>query len=213
MRFTKSISLCNANLIAVFGIAALPGAVHAQVAATAAPAAADEVVVVTARKREETLQSIPLSVTAFSERAIAARGLTSIADIATQTPGFSFRSGFGRTFDRPVIRGMATIQGGANAAFFIDGVFVTGSISGYGLDNLSRVEVIKGPQSAMFGRASFAGAVNYITRPPGDELRGKATVTVGGGGLKEASGFISGPLFDERLKFEVNARSYKFEGQ
>jgi len=201
------------HVFVLTALAAAAGQAAAQASATTEPSVSDEVVTVTARKREETTQSIPLSVTAFTARAIEARGLSSIADIATQTPGFSFRSGFGRTFDRPVIRGMATIQGGANAAFFIDGVFVAGSISGYGLDNLERVEVIKGPQSAMFGRSSFAGAVNYITRAPGNELRGKVTVTAGGGGHKEASGFVSGPLFGDKLKFEVNARSYEFAGQ
>ncbi len=186
---------------------------NAQTTQTADPGLPDEVIVVTARKREENVQSIPLSVTAFSARSIEARGMSSIADIAAATPGFSFRSGFGRTFDRPVIRGMATIQGGANAAFFIDGVFVTGSIAGYGLDNLERVEVIKGPQSALFGRSSFAGAVNYITRAPGDTVSGKAKLTVGSAGRKEASGFVSGPLFSDKLKFEINARTYDFEGQ
>jgi iron complex outermembrane recepter protein len=77
----------------------------AQTAPTATEVSPDaEIVIVTARKREETVQDVPLSVTAFSARQIEARGLTSIADVATQTPGFSFRSGFGRTFDRPVIR-------------------------------------------------------------------------------------------------------------
>jgi len=104
--------------------AAAAGQAAAQAAATPEPSVSDEVVTVTARKREkkreETTQSIPLSVTAFSALAIEAPGLNSIADVATQTPGFSFRSGFGQTFDRPVIRGMATIQAGANAAFFTD---------------------------------------------------------------------------------------------
>jgi len=120
-------------------LAAAAGQAGAQASATTEPSASIEVITVTAPKREETTQSIPLSVTAFSARAIEASGLTSIADIATQTPGFSFRSGCGRTFDRPVIRGIATIQSGANAACFIDGVFVAGSFSGYGLDNLERV--------------------------------------------------------------------------
>lgn len=191
-----------------------PASVSAQAAAASAEVTPDsEIVIVTARKREESVQSIPLSVTAFSAKAIEARGLSSIADVATQTPGFSFRSGFGRTFDRPVIRGMATIQGGSNAAFFIDGVFVAGSIAGYGLDNLDRIEVIKGPQSALFGRSSFSGAVNYVTRKPGDKLRGKLTTTLGDSGRIEASGYLSGPLLGDKLRFEVNARGYSFEGQ
>ena len=203
-----------------FGLALAGAGLPASVLAQASPQPVtnstqpnEEIVIVTARKREETVQNIPLSVTAFSAKAIEARGLSSIADVATQTPGFSFRSGFGRTFDRPVIRGMATIQGASNAAFFIDGVFVTGSIAGYGLDNLERIEVIKGPQSALFGRSSFSGAINYITRKPGDRLRGKLSTTMGGDGRIEGSAFLSGPLISDKLKFEVNARGYSFDGQ
>ena len=214
---TKKIGLVShTSFLVLASTLAFPALAQAQTPSAQVPRtseAGEEIVIVTARKREESVQSIPLSVTAFSARAIEARGLSSIADVATQTPGFSFRSGFGRTFDRPVIRGMATIQGGSNTAFFIDGVFVTGSIAGYGLDNLERIEVIKGPQSAQFGRSSFSGAVNYITRKPGDKLRGKATMTLGDSGRMEASGFLSGPLLGEKLKFEINARGYNFDGQ
>jgi iron complex outermembrane recepter protein len=202
-------------LATIFVVSGMASTSFAQTTMTAPQQAnADaEVVIVTARKREETVQDVPLSVTAFSARQIEARGLTSIADVATQTPGFSFRSGFGRTFDRPVIRGMATIQGASNAAFFIDGVFINGSVAGYGLDNLERIEVVKGPQSALFGRSSFSGAINYITRKPGNQLRGKAAMTLGSAGRVEASGFLSGPLMTDKLKFEVNARLYSFDGQ
>jgi iron complex outermembrane recepter protein len=188
-----------------------PSVVVAQTATQAVPT--QEVIIVTARKREERLQDVPLPITAFSAQAISDRGLTSIADIATQTPGFSFRSGFGRTFDRPVIRGMATIQGGSNAAFFLDGVFITGSAAGYGLDTLARVEVIRGPQSALFGRSTFAGAINFITRKPTNTPHGKATMTLGADGLLDVSGFYSGALVADKLFFEVNARGYSFDGQ
>ena len=188
-----------------------PAIVLAQAAPAVTPT--QEVIIVTARKREERLQDVPLPITAFSAETIANRGLTSIADIATQTPGFSFRSGFGRTFDRPVIRGMATIQGGSNAAFFLDGVFITGSAAGYGLDTLARVEVIRGPQSALFGRSTFAGAINFITRKPTNTPHGKATMTLGADGLMDVSGFYSGALIPDKLFFEVNARGYSFNGQ
>lgn len=97
-------------------------------------------IVVTARRAEENLQKVPLSITAIGESDIQAMGLSRVEDIAAMTPGFSFRQGFGRGFERPVIRGMSNIQGAANAAFFIDGVFVNGAITGYNLDNVERIE-------------------------------------------------------------------------
>ena len=88
-----------------------------------------EEVVVTARKREENLQEVPLSVTAFSESALQDYRMFSPEDIAGFTPGFSFVNSFGRDSDRPVIRGMSNILGAPNASFFIDGVYVPGTIS------------------------------------------------------------------------------------
>lgn len=111
-----------------------------------------EEIVVTARRAEENLQKVPLSITAISSADIQAMGLARVEDIAAMTPGFSFRSGFGRGFERPVIRGMSNISGAANASFFIDGVYVNGSISGYNLDNVERIEVIRGPQGVLLGK-------------------------------------------------------------
>jgi iron complex outermembrane recepter protein len=168
---------------------------------------------VTARKREEELMEVPLSVTAIGEAQIEKLGLESINDIAKFTPGFSFRSGFGREGDRPVIRGQSNIQGEANAAFFIDGVFVNGNISGYGLDNLERVEVIRGPQAALFGRRTFSGAVNFITKRPSNEPEAKITLTGATDSEREVSAIARSALVDDFLKFQLNTRYYQYGGQ
>ncbi len=191
---------------------------QAQTAPAATLAAADTTedpgaIIVTARKREENLQDVPLSVTAFTAAKIEESGIKNATDLAQQTLGFSFREGFGRNADRPVIRGMANIQGAANAAFFVDGVFVTGSVSSYQLDNLERVEIVKGPQSALYGRATFAGAINYVTRQPDNEYRGKMSMTAGQDDYREVTGYVSGPLVKDRLFAEVNARYYNWGGQ
>ncbi len=172
-----------------------------------------EEIIVTARKAEESILDVPLSISAFTAAEIEAAGLEDINDLAQLTPGFSFRSGFGRTGDRPVIRGMSNIQGQPNASFFIDGVFVSGSISGYPLDNLERVEVIRGPQSALFGRRTFSGAINYITRPPSDEFDANIKLTGAEDNEWEASAYASGPLGSSSARFEVNVGAYEFGGQ
>ncbi len=146
---------------------------------------------VTARGVSEVLQEMPLPITAVSDKMIEAKGLTDVRDIAALTPSFSFRSGYGRGFDRPVIRGMSNIQGEPNASFFIDGVFVEGDISSYGLENVQRVEIIRGPQSAAFGRRTFSGAVNFITHRPGSLKGGKVTVGVGNYGQEKVQLFYS----------------------
>jgi iron complex outermembrane recepter protein len=168
---------------------------------------------VTARKVVESVQKVPVPVTAFTEAQIEASGAESLADIAKQTPGFSFRQGFGREGDRPVIRGQSNIQGNPNAAFFIDGIFVRGNISGFGLDNLERVEVIRGPQSAQYGRQTFSGAINYVTRRPTNEARGNVTLRLATDSEYEMSANMSGAIVDDKLNFSLNMRHFQFGGQ
>lgn len=175
------------------------------------PLALDEIVV-TARRAEENLQKVPLSITAIGESDIQAMGISSVEDIAALTPGFSFRGGL-RGFDRPVIRGMSNVLGSANASFFIDGVYVNGSITGYNLDNLERIEVIRGPQSALFGRSTFAGAINYVTRKPTDKYEVDVKASAGEFNYQDMSLWASGPIVEGKLRFEVNGHYANKDGQ
>ena len=156
-----------------------------------------EEVVVTARKREENLQEVPLSVTAFSESALQDYRMFSPEDIAGFTPGFSFVNSFGRDSDRPVIRGMSNILGAPNASFFIDGVYVPGTISSTELQMLERVEVIKGP--VVTGDATGRGGGTLLPEV-GDEVFARVLrinprqvwceiVAVNGKAVNDASGF------------------------
>ncbi|WP_138378894.1 TonB-dependent receptor [Luteithermobacter gelatinilyticus] len=186
--------------------------IHAATAEEEKEAAIFEEIVVTARKREESLQETPLAITAFTSEGLEKANIKNLVDIADFTPGFSFASAFGRQGDRPVIRGMSSIQGGANASVFVDGVFVTGSSQSILLDNLERVEVIKGPQSALYGRATFGGAVNYITRRPTEELGGRISATAAEYDNFEFSGFLSGPFMKDKIYFDIGAKYYTFGG-
>jgi iron complex outermembrane recepter protein len=199
--------------VSLLAIAVTGLAVPANAQTTPAAEAADDAIIVTARKREENLQDVPLSITAITAQAIEDQGLKSVVDLANVTPGLSYRQGFGRNADRPVIRGQSNIQGSPNVAFFVDGVYVTGSITSYNLDNLERVEVIKGPQAALFGRATFAGAINYITRKPDNVFRGKVSGSLGQDGLVDLNGYVSGPIIKDRLFVELDGRISKFGGQ
>lgn len=192
-------------------------AVHAQQAGSRA--ALDEIIV-TARKSEERLQDVPISISAYTGAELQSAGIKDIVDVAAATPGFSFLSGFGRTgsgegggaSSRPAIRGMSNILGAPNASFFVDGIYFSSNIASLQLDNLERVEVIRGPQSALFGRQTFAGAINFITRQPDEEFRGQVNATAGQFGRYDLSGFVSGPLIPGLLFGEINGRYYDFGG-
>jgi len=173
-----------------------------------------EEITVTARRREEGLQDVPLSVTAFSTADIERRGISNIADIARLTSSLEFDLGTSRSDTRVAIRGLSPTRGRQNVAILVDGIDVSSeaiSTSGGGLlvntrlIDLERIEVIKGPQVVLYGRAAFAGAVQYVTKNPAEEF--EATIGVEGDNRSRfsATAGISGPLLGEALGFRLNA--------
>lgn len=183
------------------------------------PAAAQsltiEEITVTARRREESLQDTPLSITAFTADALRQRNITNIYDLSAITPNFVTTPQLGRRLDRPTIRGQSgtLVRGEPNASYFVDGVFVSGSATQTTIDALERIEIIRGPQSALFGRATFAGAINFITRQPSDEFEGQFNATVGSHQTYKASGWMSGPLVGDQLKFFAAAGFDTYGGE
>ena len=155
-----------------------------------------EEIVVTARKIEENLRDIPLTVSAFTEQALEEQGIASLQDIADATPGFDFAQAFGRNDFRPVIRGQSNILGRANAGLFVDGIIIEEGHASLPLSALQRVEVVKGPQSALYGRSTLAGAVNYVLKTPGNEADAEATLQYGDRDLMRAELHASAPFSD-----------------
>ena len=172
-----------------------------------------EEIIVTARKRAEKLQDVPISITAFTADAIEQRGIESVYDIARLTPNLSFNQTYGRTFDRPVIRGMSQILGERTVSFVVDGVYIAGNITGADLDDVESVEVLKGPQATNFGRSSLAGVISYRTTQPSNEFKGKASISLGDDGYYEAAANISGPLLGDTLSFKLGGRFYEYDGR
>jgi len=168
-----------------------------------------ETIVVTARKRQETQTEIPLSVSAFSQDDIDKRGIQAIAELSDFVPGFKFEpvgtgGQSGRAAPAVRFRGVGVQVGLAGAssagALFWDGAFVPQGIGVVPLIDLQQTEVIKGPQTAFFGRNTFAGAVNFLPSEPGDELevrlRGQASATDVQAGYN-FNAIVSGPITDK----------------
>ncbi len=174
-----------------------PGAVMAQSAApddASATRAADNAaispteIVVTARKTEERLQDAPLAVAVVTAAAIDRLGFNSVTDLTRATAGLVFDDSFGRDANRPVIRGQANILGDSGVAFFIDGIYFNGSIADYDIDIIDRIEVVKGPQSALYGRNTYSGAINIISKAPTDRWRGRVQADVSEGAAYDITG-------------------------
>lgn len=179
----------------------------------------DDTIVVTARRQNETLLEVPVAVSAFDEEGIEDLGLRTIDDIARNTAGLSFSQAFGRTTERPVIRGSANILAGvqfgveSGTAYFLDGVYYSGDLLALDTKNLQRVEVIKGPQSALYGRNTYAGAINYITRLPSKNGR-EFTIegTAAEDGEFELYGRASNSFADDTFGVSLSARTYQYDG-
>lgn len=169
-------------------------------------------IIVTARKREENLQSVPTSVAVATAETIENLNLNNLTDIAQTTPGLIFDDSFGRDGNRPVIRGQANILGDSGVAFFIDGIYYTGSLADYDVDTIERVEIVKGPQSALYGRNTYSGAINIISKVPGDRWEGRVTADIATDNRYEMSAGIRGPL-GNGFSLGVNGRYYDFGGE
>lgn len=198
-------------LAAALAVAAAPARGQEQGGRGAQSAGLEEIVV-TARKQEETLQSVPLSITAFTADQIERQRIEGIADIAQFTPGLVYQD-INSNLSIPVIRGLAQtniLGSDNNVAMFLNGIYLSNNRTlDIGMIDLQRVEVIKGPQSALYGQNSFAGAINYVTARPTDTPQGELGGTMGGDELYEVRGVVSGPIAGSLAgRASVNWRSF-----
>ncbi len=209
----------GAALLASGAVAALLAAsANAQQAdpgqdAAVVSASEGDAIIVTARKREETLLDVPIAVNAFSSAAIEDRMVQDVSDLADFTPGFQIQESFGRNGDRPVMRGASNILfADGKVGIFLDGAPFFGDFSSLDLANIERVEVIKGPQSAVFGRGTLSGAINVILKRPSDVLEGRISGTIGNFDRRELSASLSGPIVDG-IGFQAGVKFFDVEGQ
>ena len=175
-----------------------------------------EEVIVSARKKLETVKDIPISISTFTPEAIEKSNITSLDDVAALTPGLIIQDFGAGALKTPTIRGLAQTNAAGfenNVSVFIDGVFLPSRNNfDLGFINLERIEVARGPQSALYGRNTFAGAINYITRKPSYELSGNAKVTVGTHDKEELTASIEGPIVSDVLSFRVALARDEFGG-
>jgi iron complex outermembrane receptor protein len=161
-----------------------------------------EEVVVTARRAEEKLLDVPVAVTAFTADQIESRGIRNLDDIAALTPGLQFSNVLGEFLPAPVLRGVAPVSIFAenNVGIYIDGVYVAGREGlNFSQLDLEAINVVKGPQAALYSRAAFSGAINYVTARPTREPLRKAELQLGNDGKRLGQVVASGPLFGDSL--------------
>jgi iron complex outermembrane receptor protein len=212
-----------------FALLASPG--FAQSAAAPAPppvntAAVDtgdqlQDITVTARRKAESLQNVPLTVTALSADNILNKGIRDVGDVAKYTPGLFVDKGFVQQDVRPSIRGLPSTRGRPPVGILLDGIDIStesiataggGNLANLKLVDLERIEVVKGPQSALYGRVAFGGAINYISKDPSTKgIEGYVGGEVGTYGLYEARGAINIPL-SSTFAVRINGLYSYFDG-
>ncbi len=155
-------------------------------------------IVVTARRRAESLQSTPVTVTAFTGEQLRAKGIADFDGITRATPGVNFDA-FPSTAPRPYFRGVGTTNQGAggdpSSVAFIDGVYLAlAGMLGIDFYDMERVEVLKGPQGTLWGKNVVGGAVNFITNKPTGEFAASTELTLGEYGQRNGAVMVNLPV-------------------
>ncbi|WP_068082995.1 TonB-dependent receptor [Novosphingobium rosa] len=180
---------------------AMAGDAQAQAAPAPAQDGAPNVadIIVTANKRAENLQKVPISIAAFTAKAIDTQGIKSVVDLPQLTPGL----GFTRTLvgTNAFLRGVGTTSAGYSTespiATYVDGLYMPNSAaSSFSFNNIERIEVLKGPQGTLYGRNTTGGLIHVITKEPGDVTAMDTSVSYGNYNTVQANFYGSTPLSD-----------------
>jgi iron complex outermembrane recepter protein len=207
MKFSINAGL---KLGAAIGALAVAHPALAQTAAGDKSEAGVEEIVVTARGRDENLQDVPLAVTAFSAQAIADRKIEGAADFLSATPNISINLSQSAGVSFITVRGVSQVRNGESpVAVVIDGVQqVTSRQLTQELFDLERIEVLRGPQGALYGRNAIGGAIVITTKRPSEVFEGSAALGFGRGEDYRARASVSGPLAGKNIRFRL-AGSYR----
>lgn len=185
-----------------------------QVVGPAAPGADANAIVVTARFREESLQDIPDSIVALTGEALEQRNITGLQNLTYSLPnvGVSQALNPGSLFIN--MRGINTFRGSEpGVAVRIDGVQATSAEQlSQDLVDIERIEVLKGPQGALYGRNALVGAINVVTRRPGNESRNRVRAGYGNGDDYSVDASFSGPIVSDKLFYGLSGSYNNFGG-
>jgi iron complex outermembrane receptor protein len=179
-----------------------------------------ETVVVTAEKRTEDLQKIPVAVTALQGSTLDARGITGFKELSAEVPSLRFGAGVTGGENVITMRGLGsqntTPGGDSPVAYSVDGVYLQRTtVVDPDFYDIERIEVLRGPQGTLYGRNSMGGSVNIITGKPSDQWSGSVDAMVGDYAERSFRGWVSGPLVDDggvRVLFRLTGVSSQHDG-
>jgi iron complex outermembrane receptor protein len=194
-RISRHLLGITAIAVAGLSVTAMPSTAAAQEGAERL-----EEIIVTARKREENLQEVPVSISVLGEDFIREAGILTQRDLFEMTPGIHYDEAIDRNSAQASVRGVQSNEIATNrtkVTAFLDGMPILGSQGSIQFGGTQQIEVYRGPQSAAFGRSTFAGAINYVSMDPGEEFAGDIRLDVNDYGGQVIEGSISGPMGDK----------------
>jgi iron complex outermembrane receptor protein len=186
-----ALAFCQAHAFAAEGDDASGG-----LAADGGSGALSEVVV-TAQRRAQNMQDVPIAVSAVTGELALAHGITEVSDLPVLAPGLSVTHEVGNAliYMRGVGNNNSTAGQEQNIAIYIDGVYYPSMSADPGsFTNLQRIEVLKGPQGTLFGRNTTGGLIQYVTKDPTQELHANANVGYGNFGTYDANAYVAGGI-------------------
>jgi iron complex outermembrane recepter protein len=211
----RDMNLTRSPLALAIAIAATP--IFNQAHASDTDSFAIEEIVVTAQKREQSLQDVPIAVTALSGDFLQQTGSVNLSDVANVTPGLNISNTQSEGGGGITMRGIGSNDFGyssdSSIPVYLDGVYMGGGANIVGdLMDVAQIEVLKGPQGTLFGRNAVGGAVSVTTTRPGNDV--EAQVKIGGGnyGLRTVKGMANLPLIEDKLYLRVSGSTRNRDG-
>lgn len=176
-----------------------------------------EEIIVTAQKREQSIQDVPVAVTAFSSDDLLKMNATGIEDIARNTPGLNYGNFTDLKLAGTSLRGITANSGSAGqdpaVGYYLDEIFLGPGVgANFDLFEVERIEVLRGPQGTMFGRNTIGGVINIVSKAAPSEFSGNFILGLGNYEQLRLRGMIGGPIVKDKLNASLSFMSYEHDG-
>lgn len=180
-----------------------------------------EEVIVTAQRREQSLQEVPISISAFTSEEIEKYMFKDVSDYITATPNAGFISNGARAKKKISIRGVSSFSGGADGlddaggatvGFYIDDFSVANSTINPPIMDIERIEILRGPQATYFGRGAMGGGISITTNKPDNDLFGSVMLDYGRFNTKDIEGVFNVPVVEDVFAMRANLKYADSDG-
>lgn len=213
---SKRIPLMLASVLACVSQAAIARAQSADTQAANTPASVTAEIVVTANRREEKLQDVPMSISAIGERQLQDQRIVSVLDLNSVSPSLRITAGDSAANPKVYIRGSGISDFNPSASsgvgIYVDNVYVGSPLAQLsGFYDIARIEVLRGPQGTLYGRNTTGGAINVITNRPSSAAGGRLSIDYGSYNTVNADASLTGPM-GETLSYRVSGQYVRADG-